>query len=270
MSEKKEQKIVVLTSLTPDDKNLILSGIKLATVFKKTICFAYLLSKKTKALKPHIEEELNRYARPVNQEIPTLITSIAVLQATFRNLPAVLADEHEAIMLIASATQFRTYARAVPSSPIPFLFIHPECPPVSLNHIILPVDLRKENSDAMLWSSWFGRFAKSNITIIAASEKSRDSQQLVHHNILLAKKLFQKFNVSHRIIKGEKGSFRNSFEAMEYARESDTDLVILLGSSFITPLDRLIGLPERKIISNEKNLPVLLINPRIDNYMLCD
>jgi hypothetical protein len=63
---------------------------------------------------------------------------------------------------------------------------------------------------------------------------------------------------------------QNSFEALEFALSENADLLILLGSSVITPLDWLIGLPERKIIRNAGNLPVLLVNPRRDNYILCD
>jgi hypothetical protein len=82
--------------------------------------------------------------------------------------------------------------------------------------------------------------------------------------------LFQKFKIEHKIYKGAKSSLQNAFEALDLALTSDCDLLVILGSSVITPLDRLIGLPEKKIIKKAGNLPVLLINPRKDNYILCD
>jgi len=134
----------------------------------------------------------------------------------------------------------------------------------------MPVDIRKENSDAALWCSWFGRFNKSEVVVIGANDKDREMQKMVGHNILLAKKLFNKFQIRHKVYKGIKSSLGNAFEALELAKSSESDLLVILGSSTITPLDWLIGLPERKIIKQAEQLPVLFINPRRDNYILCD
>jgi len=57
---------------------------------------------------------------------------------------------------------------------------------------------------------------------------------------------------------------------LELALSSNCDLLIILGSSNITPLDWVVGLPERKIIDNAGAIPVLIVNPRKDNYILCD
>jgi hypothetical protein len=270
MSEKKEQKIVVFITFTPADNNLILNGIKLASVFKKKLCLVYRMNSKNSKQREVFNQKLIEYTVPIKKEIPTLKTSVLLLKENIRELPDILADDYEAILLIANAGQFKKLSKAVTESPVPFLFIKPEAPLSEYKKIVLPVDLRKENSDSILWSSWFGRFNQSEIIAIAANEKSRESQKQVARNITLAKKLYLKFKVSHKLFKGRKTSLRNSFEALEFALAEKSDLLILLGSSVITPLDSLIGLPERKIIRNAGNLPVLLVNPRRDNYILCD
>lgn len=270
MSEKKEQKIVVIISFTPADKNLILNGIKLASVFRKELCLVYRMNYKNPKQSEIFKQKLVEYTVPLKKEIPTLKTSVLLLKENIRELPDVLADDYETILLIADAGQFKKFSKAVTESPVPFLFIHSESPISAFKNIVLPIDLRKENSDSALWSSWFGRFNQSEIIAIAANEKSRDSQKQVARNVTLAKKLYLKFSVDHKMFKGRKSSLQNSFEALEFALSENADLLILLGSSVITPLDWLIGLPERKIIKNAGNLPVLLVNPRRDNYILCD
>ena len=270
MSEKKEQKIVVFTTFAPSDKNLILNGIKLASVFKKELCLVYRMNYKKSKQSDVIKQKLVEYTIPLKKEIPTLKTSVLLLKENPREVPDILADDYEAIMLIADSEQFKKFSNAVTESPVPFLFIGPNTPVSSFKTIVLPIDLRKENSDSALWGSWFGRFNQSEIIAIAAKEKSRDSQKEVARNVTLSKKLFLKFNVRHKMFKGRKSSLQNSFEALEFALSENADLLILLGSSVITPLDWLIGLPERKIIRNAGNLPVLLVNPRRDNYILCD
>jgi hypothetical protein len=55
MSENKEQKIVVLLSLTDTDKNLILNGIRIASIFNKELCLCYNHSKKEKKEKDELK-----------------------------------------------------------------------------------------------------------------------------------------------------------------------------------------------------------------------
>lgn len=270
MGEKKEQKIIVFTTLTPKDKNLILSGIKLASIFKKELCLVYILNRREIKTSDGIKHRLNEYTISLSNEIPALKASVLLLKENIRELPDFLADEHEAILLIADSDQFKKFSKAVTESPVPFLFVSPHAPVSSFQKIVLPIDLRKENSDSALWSSWFGRFNQSEIIAIAANEKQKDMQQQVARNVNLAKKLYLKLNIRHKLFKGRKSSLQNSFEALDFALSENADLLIILGSSVITPLDWLIGLPERKIIRNAGNLPVLLVNPRRDNYILCD
>ncbi len=270
MDQKKNQKVVVFITLTAADKNLILNGIKTAGIFNKELCLLYPIGKWERNDRQVIQQKLNDYLSSVKENIPQLKTSLLISEEKLNDIPEILADDHEAILLIANASDYKKYATAGTRSPVPFLFVNPEAPLSSFRKIILPIDLRRENSDTTLWCSWFGRFAKSEVTAVAANEKGRDSQRLVMQNVALTKKLFQKTGVSHKIFKGKKSSFKNSFEAMDLALNSDTDLMVLLGSSVITPLDYLLGLPERKIINKAGNLPVLLVNPRRDNYILCD
>ncbi len=270
MDVKKEQKIIVFSTLSPADKNLILNGIRLAVYFKKELCLLYPLNKKERPNRISIEQKLNDYLIPLKKEFPLLKTSVLLSDETINNLPEMLADNYEGILLIAPANSYRIYSTAVTRSPIPFLFINPESPLSTFQNIVLPIDLRKENSDTALWCSWFGRFAKSEITVVAALDKDNSSRRQVNQNVLLAKKLFHKTGVSHKIFKGRKSSFYNSYEALAFALNSYSDMLVILGSSVITPLDWLIGLPERKIIKKAGQMPVLLINPRRDNYILCD
>lgn len=270
MDEKKKQKIVVFVTLTNDDKNLILNGIKIADIFNKELCLVFPLTRSDRKNRNHINIKINEYLVPLAKEMPLLKTSVLIAEENLNNLPDILAGDYEGIILIARASDYKKFSTAVTFSPVPFLFIDPGAPLSAFQKIVMPIDIRKENSDVALWCSWFGRFAKSKIIGVAANEKGRDSQRQIAQNVMLIKKLFQKTGVNHKLLKGEKSSLNNSFEALNFAINSDTDLLVVLGSSVITPLDWIIGLPERKIIHKAGQIPVLLVNPRRDNYILCD
>ena len=267
----KEQKIIVLLRLDPSDKMLILNGLKIASLFRKELCLFYNVSKKEKKHYNLFKQKLTEYSLTLKKDIPEIKVSTLILSENLTHLPEKLSDDFEAIFLIASTLQFSKYSKALTESPIPFLFVDVTKETVSeFKNLVIPVDLRKENSDLALWSSYFGRFNSTEIVVVAANDKDKDNQQQVAKNVVLTKKLFAKFKLPHKVFRGQKSSFGNTFEALELAISTKADIFAMLSSSVITPLDLIVGLPERKIIKKASGIPVLVINPRKDNYILCD
>lgn len=271
MTDKKAQKIVVSLSLESSDKNLILNGIRIASVFKKELCLLYNYPGSEQKVLDNIKNRLTSYLQIVNSEINKLNVSFLTISKKLWELPEILSDNYEAIMIIAPSQQYKKYSNAIAQSPVPFLFVNTNNDKISeYKNVILPVDLRSEISDTTLWSSYFGRYNKSRIVVIVANSKNKENRQQILKNIVFAKKLFYKFNIVHKILKGKKSSLNIVFEALDFAINSKADLIIILSSSTLTPLDYVVGLPERKIVKLAQNLPVLIINSRKDNYILCD
>lgn len=270
MAVTKEQKIVVVTELKPSDNTLILYGIKIASFFRKELCLVYNYKRKEKKNHLTYKNELQNYLKPIKAELPHLPISTLLLSERWLEIPDILAEDFEAIFLIVNSLNTKKYLRILYESSIPLLFVRPESSITNFDNIVQPIDWRKETSDSSLWCSYFGRFNNAEIVLIVANDKGKSAKRELAKNINLSRKLYHKFTIKHKVYKGTKSSFRNSFEALDLALASDCNLLVILGSSAITPLDLLIGLPERKIIQRAGNLPVLLINPRKDNYILCD
>lgn len=271
MTEKKEQKIVVCLSLTPYDQNLILTGVRIAAIFGKELCLLYRYPLKNRKDHNEYKTKLQDYLRPLSHEVPGLRISSLLVNYPLRELPEILSDEQEAIFFIVASSEYSRYSIALSRSPVPFLFVNNRDTIVlEFNKVVMPVDLRTENSDSALWASYFGRFNHAEVVVVAAGDKASENRQQVNRNVFLTKKLFEKFLIRHKIYKGNRSSFGNASESLELALNSHANLLIVLGSSVITPIDRIIGLPERKIVSKAENIPVLIVNPRRDNYILCD
>jgi len=271
MAKEKTQKIVILLELISTDKNLIQHGIRIATVFKKELCLCYHATKNKNHDLESLETQVKSYVFPIKNDLPKLQTSTLVFTEKLAGLPDKLADDDEAILFIAGSSVFKKYANAFAESPVPFLFVNEKSDVVAdYKKLILAIDTRKENSDSSLWASYFGRFNHAAIVTIAANHKNSQKQKQVATNLALAKKIFNKFNIEHKIFLGTKSSLHNAFEALDLALSSHSDLLIILGSSEETPVDKLIGLHENITIKKAGKLPVLLINPRRDNYILCD
>jgi hypothetical protein len=270
MSGNKEQQIVIFLELSESDKTLIQYGIKVAGIFKKELCLVYNQVKTNKQTDTAVQDKLNEYKHFVKAEAPKISVSVLITNEKWSFLPDILADDFEAIFLIANGLNFKKYSKALSECSIPMLFVRPYSEIMAFNRLVQTVDLRKETSDSALWCSYFGRFNKAEIVSIAAKHRFKLEKQKVARNVKLCTKLNRKFDVKHTVYRGQKSSLGNAFEALEFALASDCNLLVILASSNITPLDYLIGLPENKIIKRAGNLPVLVINPRKDNYILCD
>jgi hypothetical protein len=89
-------------------------------------------------------------------------------------------------------------------------------------------------------------------------------------NLEFFKKFLSSLNVRHHEIAGKSSSWGICNETLERAEEWLGDMMIFSGSTSITLLDLMIGLPEKRIIKKAGNLSVMLINPRKDICMMCD
>ena len=267
MSEKIIQKIAVMVDFSPNDNMLITNGINLCSVFRKELCLVHHLKKRS--FRQGAKKRLDDIIKTIKDDLNELKVSVCVIDGPKSEISVKMADDHEIILIIADKKKYKEYSGAVINSPVPFLFVNAQKEELSFNNITLPVDLRKGISDAAVWSSYFGRYNKSKITVIAANHKGKNEQKQIANNIRQIKKLMHNFKIDHKIYKGTKSSLRNSFEALNFALVSNSDMLVLLGSSTITPLDILIGLPEKKIIEKAGIPAVMLVNSRRDNYILC-
>jgi len=271
MPEKKEQKIVVLTENSDSDKILVLHGVKLATAFKKELCLLHLAGKNEKKIKKTITENLTKYNKVVRDEVPSLNVSYLILKGNARDLIDTLADKYEAILIISRKTMYNKLSGALRQSPLAFLFLNHEITQIpGYKKIILPVDLRRETKDAALWASYFARFNNSAVNVLVANDKDKANIRSITKNIKAIKILFLKLRIPMKLYKGKNNSLKIQFEALDIAGSSDAELLIILASSYISIFDLMIGLPEKKIINKSGSLPVLVINPRKDMYIMCD
>ena len=263
------QKIVVLTTLGKSDTSLILCGVRVASVFRKELCLFYQASGADHSL--DIDQQLEKIRERLHREIPELPLSVLVGSFRGERLATTLADEHEAIMIIAGASRFRKLAASLQNSPIPFLFVNEAVPFQSnFREIVFPVDLRPQNKDAMKWAMWFGKHNQSEIIAVGAKERTREERQQVTSLMAALKTLLTRAGIAHKIYRGTRGSLSIHREGLQTAHLLEAGLFLLLGSSAITLLDLLLGLPEEKIVRHAGSVPVLVVNPRRETYLVCE
>jgi hypothetical protein len=263
------QKIIIYTALDERDTCLISTGIQLALHFGKELCLFHQVSEGYNMGKT--DEKLKKYQQVLHHDFPNLQVTLLVASFSKGKLAAHLADEHEAIILIAGSSAFKKLAIPLQNSPIPFLFVNEQMNSVpDFGKIVYPVDLRSQNRDVLKWILYFGKFHKSEIIAIGANDKLQPNRKLVEGHLSALKAMLTRYKVTHKIYRGAMNSLRVHHEGFEAAEQLHAGMLVLLGSSFITLIDILIGLPEEKIVKKADHFAVLVINPKRETYLVCE
>lgn len=269
MSNFSEQKVVVVCDFSERMKDVIVHGARMADILKKELCLLGFW--KNKAQKSQIQEKIYLTTRNLKTNLPGMQISSLLLPDSLRDNMDKLVNDYNAVLMVLHQTEIKHLLKAFRESSIPFLFVNGSLPEfLQYKNVLVPVDYRKASKETSLWASYFGRFNRSQIQLIYTQETNRDQFNLMMRNVNFFKKFLSSLNVRHQLIAGKSSSWGILDETLVRANEWKGDSMIFSGSSSITLIDLLIGLPEKRIVGKAGSLPVMLINPRKDICMMCD
>lgn len=264
-----EQKIIVICDFSERMKEVIIHGARMADMLKKELCLTAIW--KDKSQKSEIQDKIVQTTRNLKLNLPDLPISWLLLQKSLRDNMQKLVDEYNGVLVVLHQNDIHWVLKAFQQSSIAFLFVNGELPRfLSYKNVLVPVDYRKASKETSLWASYLGRFNRSQVQLIYAHETNNEDAGRLMKNLEFFKKFLSSLNVRHQQIAGKASSWGICNETLNRADEWMGDLMIFSGSSSITLLDLMIGLPEKRIVKKAGHLPILLINPRKDICMMCD
>jgi hypothetical protein len=269
MPNNSEQKVVVLCDFTEQMKDVIVHGARMADILKKELCL--LAFWKDKAHRIQVLKKIEITTHNLRSNLPDFPISNLILCGSLKENIEKMVNEYETVLMVLHQTNIKIFMRAFRESSIPFLFVSGTEPDyLRYKNVLVPVDYRKASKDTSLWASYFGRFNKSQIHVVYAHETNTYEAERVTINANFFKKFLSSLYVHNQLIPGKSSSWGIVQETLSRAKEWEGDSMIFSGSSSITLIDLLIGLPEKKIVRQAGPLPVMLINPRKDICMMCD
>ncbi|MBB3187263.1 universal stress protein [Microbacter margulisiae] len=184
-------------------------------------------------------------------------------------LSLILNELDVAILIIPLAKQTRFY-RVMPllsacrDLRMPYVFIKEGFSLIACRRWLIPVGFLPEEKEKGVIASSFGRFYPSSFDILLANDYGPRAAR----NAEAIQTLLTKFSIPYRLSKGRKDSFGIQQEAVMRASQGEADIVVLTASREYGLDDLLFGPPERKMIVNSR-VPLLILNPRDDLYVLC-
>lgn len=269
MANISEQKIVVICDFSERMKEVILHGVRLAGILNKEVCLTAIW--KNKEQKALIQEKLINATQAIKANAPQMrVSSLLIKNSLLDNLGKLTWD-YDAVLIVLHQAEIKSGLKAFRESSIAFLFVKGDSPEfLNYKNVLVPLDCRKASKETALWASFFGRFNHSLVQVIYARETDKEQAGLLMKNLNFFKKFLSNLNVSHQVIAGKSSSWGICSETIANARVLKGDVMVFSGSAYISMIDLLIGLPEKRIIQKAGDLPILIINPRKEICVMCD
>ena len=134
-------------------------------------------------------------------------------------------------------------------------------------HIILPLDIVRQNKEKALWAGYFSRFYGSVIHILYPKYQDEGLAKLVNDNVAFVEKLYENLEVTYEKHETEPQNYLDAY-ALEFAPQVQAGASVIMMTRYYTLADVLTGPRERKIIGKTP-MSILCINQRDDLYVLC-
>lgn len=285
MSEKKEVKDQFIIAYLPDLDNT-------QTIINNAICFAKMLNKGLILL--YISDKAYKCVSITDAEILLKELSSKITGIGFHSYFAIEGETKEIInkiphllsgVLLVSATEDKTNAKGkekLASNPDIMLknlytsriayFISSQNLNSNLpfNKVVMTIDNMRESKEKVLWGSYFGRFANSEVIVYYHNYKDEFYRHQLHYNIKFVMRMFDNFKIKYNLYLSSNSKTFVDYQAIDYAKENNADLIICQTTKNKSWVEELFTLKERKVINNSQQVPVLFVNPREDLFILCE
>ena len=177
------------------------------------------------------------------------------------------AEHHAEIIFMgthgASGWQHVTGSNAlkvVTHSDVPFIIVQEKkIKPNGYDDIVVPLDLNKETKQKLAIVANLAAYFKSRVHVITPNETDEFLRKKVQANILFANRFFSERGMEVTTTLAQKSNFEK--EVLKHAVTIDADLIAIMNLNRNNLLGAIGTNSEQYIISNEAQIPTLVINP---------
>ena len=262
------KRIVVPWDFTEKAQNALAHAIKMSKILDNKITLLHI-AKKLKDVDSNLAKLKDIAAK--TQADTGVNTEAIVKEGSIFTTIGEYTEEHEDINLIIMGTHGMkgmqkltgSWAlKVIIGSHAPFIVVQdPPTEKASFDKIVFPINFKTENREKLIWAIYFGKIFNAKIHFIKQEVHDKNLVKKVNHNLTFARKYLSKYNVEYEIATTEiSGSFEKG--TINYAKEIEADLMLIMTTKNIGTLDYVMGASEQFIIANTARIPVMCINPR--------
>jgi nucleotide-binding universal stress UspA family protein len=262
------KRIIVPWDFTEKADNALAHAVKMAKVLDNTITLLHIV-KKDKEIEEALAK-LNEIAAQSSEKFGVSINTVVKEGSIFTTIGE-YTKENEDINLVIMGTHGMkgmqkltgSWAlKVIVSCYAPFIVVQdPPTEKISYDKIVFPVNFKSENREKLIWAIYFGKIFKAKIHFIKQEVSDNSLVKKVNQNLTFARKYLSKYNVDYEIATAAKsGDFAEG--TINYAKEIEADMMLIMTTKNIGTLDYVMGASEQFIIANTARIPVMCVNPR--------
>lgn len=150
--------------------------------------------------------------------------------------------------------------KVITNSNVPFVVVQERGIRQGYKKIILPMDLSKESKHKLDLTIKMANYFGSKIYIYSQLENDQYIKNAIDRNTGYAQNEMKKHGVDYELhTAAETGHFVK--QMLQFAKTTDADLIAVVNSQERGVHELLSGTSEREIITNETEIPVMVVNP---------
>ena len=279
MKDSKVQNILVYTDFTEVGEKSVQWAIYLAKKFKRRLHFIHVINENSYnyfdkgTVKEDAKKALHNYCDNVKKDYG-IESDLYVEEGCTCTIINSEAERRDAFMVVLGThgkndPQYLSGASVVKiirKARMPYFVVQKNSPvPDNKKNILLPLGISKEMKEKTGWVTYLGKNLLSGIDVVY---KESDEEN-VKKNLYFAKRFFDKYKlvVNQHLLPSK--SEKLNKQALKFASNNDSMMMVILTTKKENIIHKIFGLPETGIISNNKGLPILCINPKKDLYIPC-
>lgn len=269
-----DKKILVPTDFTGVGDCAINHSVSLAQNIGAKVVLLHVIAKESQ--REWAESKLNLAVQDANKINPSIDVSFVVRVGTIFNTIPDTAEEVHAVLIVMgthgmTGMQFikGSYAlKVVSKSKVPFVIVQNR--PIAkrgYKNIVAPIDMTQETKQKLGVASNMAKYFDSTIHLFTPKEKDQFLRNKVRRNLDASKQYLHKAGIPFEAYIGDKKSGALVKDLLHFADNVDADLITVLNGGDASLGGLLGGGDVAQIIANEKQVPVMVVNPKtISNF----
>lgn len=150
--------------------------------------------------------------------------------------------------------------KVITHSSVPFVIVQEKTPKeTGYDDIIVPLDLNKETKQKLAIVANLAKYFKSRVHVITPEETDEFLRHQVKANIMFAKKYFEERSIE--VTTTVVGSSNFGKHVVNHATDIGADLIAIMNLNKNSLLPTIMANHEEQIITNEAQIPTLIMNP---------
>lgn len=151
--------------------------------------------------------------------------------------------------------------KVIVNSKVPFVVVQDKPKKPKYENIILPIDFRSETKEKVPWVGYLSKRFEPKFFLFRRKASDRGFKRRIMSNLRFLESYFRNNDIWYELHNAPgKRSFDK--ETINFAKEKDADMILVITTRNISTLDYVLGAKEQKIIANPEKLPVMCINPK--------